>query len=80
MLGIPPMAALDGIHIIEGKPTISSALMSALVRRAGHRLRVKVTTEAGELVATAQIIRSDDPDFVFESRWSMSRAKAAKLK
>jgi hypothetical protein len=35
MLGIHPLAALNGIHVIEGKPTISPALMSALVRRAG---------------------------------------------
>ena len=39
-LGIPTMAAINGVHVIDGKPTISAGLMSALVRRAGHKLRV----------------------------------------
>ena len=33
MLGIHPMAAMGGIHIIEGKATISPGLMSGLVRK-----------------------------------------------
>src|SRR4051812_39435964 len=38
MLGLSPMAAIQGVHIIDGKPSASAALISALVRRAGHRL------------------------------------------
>ena len=34
-LGIKPMASLSHIHIIEGKPVLSSLAMAALVRRAG---------------------------------------------
>jgi hypothetical protein len=75
MLGLPPMAAINGIHVIEGKPTASSALMSALVRRAGHRLRVTGNDEK----ATVQIVRRDDPDFTFESVWTLDRAKQAGL-
>ena len=40
LLGLPAIAAITGIHVIEGKPSISAGLISALVRRAGHRLRV----------------------------------------
>src|SRR6185312_8155676 len=40
MIGIPPMAAITGIHVIEGKPTASAGLISGLVRKAGHQLRV----------------------------------------
>ena len=79
MLGIHPLAAVTGVHVIEGKPTASSALMSALVRRAGHRLRVSCRTVGGVLTATASIIRSDDQDFEFVSEWTMTRATKAGL-
>jgi len=75
MLGLSPMAAITGIHIIEGKPSASAGLISALVRRAGHRLRVT----GDDKTATAQIVRADDPDFTFSATWTMDRAKAADL-
>lgn len=33
--GIPPFAAMSGIHIIQGKPTIGSGLMAARVKGSG---------------------------------------------
>lgn len=75
MLGLSPMAAITGIHVIDGKPTASASLISALVRRAGHRLRV--TGDANH--AVAEIVRSDDPDFTFKSEWNLERAAAAGL-
>jgi hypothetical protein len=75
MLGIRPMAAITGVHVIEGKPSASAALISALVRRAGHRLRVSGNDEK----AVAEIIRSDDPDFVYRSEWTIARARQAEL-
>ncbi len=74
-LNIAPMVAVQEIHIIKGKPTLSALLQSALVRRAGHTLRVT----GDHLSATCQIIRADDPDFVFETTWTLERAKAAGL-
>ncbi len=45
-LGIPPMAALNGgIHLIQGKVEISARMMSALIRKAGHSLMVKESTD-----------------------------------
>lgn len=75
-LSVPPMTAIQGIHVIQGKPTLSADLMAALIRRAGHKLRVRV--DPGP-VAVAQIIRTDDPDYTYECRWDMERAKTAKL-
>lgn len=75
-LNIPPMTAIQGVHVIQGKPTLSADLMAALVRRAGHKLRVQVD-DAPE--AVAQLIRADDPDFTYECRWDMERAKRADL-
>ncbi len=45
-LGIPPMQALNGgINIIQGKVEISARMMSALIRKAGHTIQVKESTE-----------------------------------
>ena len=45
-LGIPPMQALNGgINIIQGKVEISARMMSALIRKAGHMLKVDECTE-----------------------------------
>lgn len=81
MLGLSPVAALTGIHVIEGKPTASSALMSALVRKAGHRLRVRVEGRVadGSLTATAELVRADDPDHPFTASWDLQRAERAGL-
>ncbi|MFE7316436.1 hypothetical protein ACFU7T_25590 [Streptomyces sp. NPDC057555] len=74
-LGLHPMVAITGVHVIEGKPSASSALISALVRRAGHRLRIKGDATA----AVAQIIRTDDPDWTFEVRFTIEDARRAGL-
>ena len=74
-LGISTMAAIMGIHVIDGKPCASSALISALVRRAGHRLRVS----GDEKSATCTIIRADDPEYKFTFTWTMTRAQQAGL-
>lgn len=75
MIAIPPMAAVLGIHVIEGKPTASAALIAALVRRAGHRIRVSGDDQS----ATVTIVRSDDPDYTFSATWTIQRAKNALL-
>ncbi|NUU23329.1 MAG: hypothetical protein HOV68_17730 [Streptomycetaceae bacterium] len=74
-LGLHPMAAITGIHVIEGRPSASASLISALVRRAGHKLRVK----GNDTTATAQIVRADDPEYVFECTWTLERAAQAGL-
>lgn len=79
MLGIHPVAALQGVHIIEGKATISPALMSAVVRRAGHMLRVTLEGRKDTAKATATLIRKDDPDHPFVVVWDKERAQTAGL-
>jgi hypothetical protein len=76
-LGMPPIVAMNMIHVIEGKPTLSAQAIGGLVRRAGHKLRVHWDGKA--MRATAEIIRADDPDFTFTTTWDMERARAAKL-
>jgi len=74
-LGIRPIQAINAIHVIDGKPSASADLIASLIRKAGHRLRVK----GDDQQATAQIIRIDDPEFTFEATWTIERAKAAGL-
>jgi hypothetical protein len=69
MLGLSTMAAITGVHVIDGKPTASAGLISALIRRAGHRLRVRGDGKS----ATCQIIRADDPGHVFEVTWTLRK-------
>lgn len=74
-LGITAMAAIQGVHVIEGKPTASGQLIAALVRQAGHRLRVT----GNDLHAVAELTRHDDPEFTFKAEWTIDRAKKAGL-
>jgi hypothetical protein len=80
-LGISTMAAILGVHIIEGRASASAGLISALVRDAGHKLRVWVERdEQGQVVkAVATIHRRDDAEFEFRAEWTMQRAHAAGL-
>jgi len=79
-LGIPPIQALNQVFIVEGKPSASADLIAALVRRAGHKLRVTEGTDAnGGPSVTASLIRSDDPDFAFTAVWDLAKARAAGL-
>lgn len=81
MLGVHPMAALQGINVIEGKASIAPSLMQALVRRAGHKIRVDVTgtIEGGDLAATAKLTRSDEPDEPYTVTWTPFDAVRAGL-
>ena len=78
-LGIHPASALASIHIIDGKPSLSANLLAALVRKAGHKLRVSTSGKGDALVARAVLIRSDDPDFEFVVEWDMEKAETAGL-
>lgn len=81
MLGFHPLAGIMGVHIIEGKPSISPAMMSAKVRNEGHRLRVgtRGSIEEGTLVGFARLTRADDPEFEYVVEWSLYDAARAKL-
>ncbi|HEY2086293.1 MAG TPA: hypothetical protein VGH54_09740 [Mycobacterium sp.] len=76
-LGIPAIQAINSIHVIEGKPSASADLMAALVRKAGHKLRVKVTRNPLHVVA--ELIRADDPENPFVAEWDEDKARTANL-
>lgn len=81
MLGLHPIAALLGINVIEGQPSLKPALMSALVLQAGHKVRrTEVgTVEGGDLAVTVTVVRSDDEDHPTSVTWTPHRAARAGL-
>lgn len=76
-LGLSTLAAINGVNVIKGKPTASAALISALVRRAGHKMRIGY--DVASMTGWAEIVRVDDPEFTFRSEWNLERAVEAEL-
>lgn len=75
-LGIPPMQALNGgIHVIQGKVEISARMMSALIRKAGHKIIVK---ECSNTKCILFGMRSDTGE-TNESPYTLDDAKQAGL-
>lgn len=80
MLDLHPMAAINGIFIIEGKASMSANLMSAVVRGKGYTLRVVTEGEWGAAFkAIATLVRPDDPEFTYRVEWTEAKAKRADL-
>lgn len=80
-LDVSPVTALIGIHIVDGKPTASAGLISALVRRSGHKIRTWIEGSIAEGTAKGitTITRADDAEFEYRSEWTLDRAVRAGL-
>ena len=74
-LGVPYTQVMQSMVVARGKMTMSADLMGAVVRRAGHKLRLR---EEGNSV-TATLLRADDPDYEFTVTWDEAKARAAGL-
>lgn len=75
-LGLEPLQALASIAVINGRATLSSDLMAAVIRRAGHTLRI---VENSPESVTATLIRADDKKFEFTVIWDKDKAVKAGL-
>lgn len=75
-LGLEPLQALASIAVINGRATLSSDLMAAVIRRAGHTLRI---VENSPESVTATLIRADDKKFEFTVTWDRDKAVKAGL-
>lgn len=75
-LGLEPLQALASIAVINGRAALSSDLMAAVIRRAGHTLRI---VENSPESVTATLIRADDKEFKFEVTWDKDKATKAGL-
>jgi hypothetical protein len=74
-LGIPPMAALAGIHVVQGRPGLSAELMRALVSSAGHEIGFE---EMSDTYVTAYGRRKDTGQEL-RITWHIDQAKRAGL-
>lgn len=74
-LNIPFPQVMQTMAVMRGRMTMSADLMAAVVRRAGHKLRVR---EQGMSV-TAALVRQDDPDYEFTATWDEAKARQAGL-
>jgi hypothetical protein len=74
-LGLGPMTSMTGIHVVQGKPTLSASLVGALIKRSGrYDYRVKTLTDTECLLWFYE--RGEK---VGESRFTLEDAKAAGL-
>lgn len=74
-LGVPFPQVMQTMAVMRGRMTMSADLMAAVVRRAGHKLRV---SEQG-MAVTATLIRQDDPGYEFTAVWDEAKARQAGL-
>lgn len=74
-LGVPFPQVMQTMAVMRGRMAMSADLMAAVVRRAGHKLRIR---EQGMSV-TAALIRQDDPDYEFTATWDEAKARQAGL-
>lgn len=76
-LGLSPMASIRGIHVIQGKPTLSADMMVAIVRRSGM-CEYWTEIESTDQQAVYETKRKEDAVPV-RSKFTMADAKAAQL-
>lgn len=75
-LGVHHMTAINGVHVVEGKPTLSAELMRALILRAGHRFDVEAFSSERVTVAVA---RRERPDAIQRFTYTIEDARRAKV-
>jgi hypothetical protein len=81
MLGLHPMAALQGIDVIEGQAAVTPRLFSGLVRSAGHTLKIDRfgSVAGGNYRAVVTLVRYDDPENPIVADWDLERSLRAGL-
>jgi len=75
-LGIAPFAAMSGIHIISGKPTIGAGVMAAMVKASG-KYNYKVTQQTDKVCS---IDYYEGAEMVGTSTFTIEDAKKAGTK
>jgi hypothetical protein len=74
-VGMPPMASLQHINVIQGRPGLSAAGQRALVLANGHRIWIEETTNTRAVVCSQR--RGEER--ILTTTWTMDDAVRAKL-
>lgn len=74
-MGLTPMQSIQGIYVVNGRPTCGGKLLLAKVRQAGHRVKIEATAKA----ARCTITRADDPGNPHTEEFTWADAERAKL-
>lgn len=75
-VGMPPMASLAHIHVIEGKPGLSAAGQRGLILANGHRIWIEEQTNTHVTVCGQR--RGEDR--ISSATWTLDDAERAKLR
>lgn len=74
-MGLTPMQSIQGIYVVNGRPTCGGKLLLAKVRQAGHRVKIKADNKRAECTIT----RADDPENPHTEVFTIEDAERAKL-
>ena len=78
-LGVPFIASLTDIHVIEGSASPSAQLRLALLRRAGHEARFVESDEEKAVIRGRRREYRDDPNAWVTVTWTIEQARRAGL-
>jgi len=74
-MGLGPLTSLRGIHVVEGRPSLTAEMLAARILAAGHTIRWQQSTDTR---ATVRIERADGQAEA-EATWTIQDAQRAGL-
>ena len=79
-LGIPPMMAMRGVHVVDGNPQLSAGLVAALVKRSGrYDYRVLEASDTAVVIEWRQRTDTGGWEIVGQSDFTRAEAETANL-